>query len=90
MNDLLACSSPPHPTGNCVANCKRYETCTESDKGFFAEVRYFQLQEVNIPGDVESIYLQALILNEETVKEQFLQETQIVQKRTDAQVCVFV
>ena len=73
-------------TGNCVPNCKPYGSCTEEDKGFFAEVRYFQLQEVRIPSDVEDRFLKALILQEETEKEKFLQEAQVVQKRTDAQV----
>merc|ERR1711976_1080934 len=34
--------------GSCVPDCKPYSTCEDSDKGFFAEVRYFQLQEVRI------------------------------------------
>jgi len=72
--------------GDCLADCVQFGTCTDEEKGFFADVRYFQLLEIEIPSDVESRYLQALVLQEETEKEKFLQEAQVVVKQTDAAV----
>lgn len=67
----------------CEEGCKTYSTCSENDKGFFTEVRYFQLKSVGIPGDVESRFLKALTLQEETEKEKFLQEAKVVEKETE-------
>lgn len=80
------CEKDCSTKGNCVTGCRPYTSCLENQKGFFTEVRFFQLKEVAITNDVQSRFLQALILQEETEKEKFLQEAQLVQKRTDAQV----
>lgn len=50
-------------------------------------MRYFYLQEIDIPSDVQERFLRALVLNEETETELFIQEALIVQKQTDQQVC---
>ena len=75
----------------CKPGCKNRSTCTEADKGFFARVEYFYLQDVTIPDSVQERFLKALVLNEETETEQFTQDAQIVQKQTDQVVgCVDV
>ena len=51
------------------------------------DVRYFQLGYVNIPSDVEERFLRALTLQEDALKEQLLQDAQIVRKDTDFKVC---
>ncbi|CAH1788143.1 unnamed protein product [Owenia fusiformis] len=78
------CGTPGNPS--CYSGCKAYSTCTKSDKGLFASVRYFQLGQVKIPMDVEGRFLQALILNEQTEREHFLQEATVVRKETEGLV----
>ena len=74
----------------CADGCKTRSTCIEADKGFFARVEYFYLQDVIIPSQVQDRYLKALILNEETETEQFTQDAQIVEKQTDQKVGGFI
>lgn len=70
----------------CVTGCEAYEKCSESKKGLFADVKYFQLGRVSIPDDVGNRYLQALKLKEETEREKLLQEAQVIRKNTTAMV----
>lgn len=73
-------------TRACVTGCEAYEKCSESKKGLFADVKYFQLGRVSIPDDVGNRYLQALKLKEETEREKLLQEAQVIRKNTTAMV----
>ncbi|XP_002735949.1 uncharacterized protein LOC100378672 [Saccoglossus kowalevskii] len=70
----------------CVPDCKRYDTCTIEDKGYFADVYYFQLAKVSITDDVISNNLLALTQLEDATKEGYLQEAQLVRKETEKQV----
>ena len=67
--------------------CKTYSTCTQSDLGLFAEVRYLQFGSVRIPSDVESRFMQTLLLQEIAETEKFKQEAVVVTKLTEQQVC---
>lgn len=70
----------------CPTDCKEGADCTDKYKGIYVDVRYFQLGYVNIPGDVEERFLRALTLQEDALKEQLLQDAQVVRKETDAKV----
>lgn len=70
----------------CPSGCLDSFDCTDEKKGIFVDVRYFQLGYVNIPSDVEERFLRALTLQEDALKEQLLQDAQIVRKDTDFKV----
>lgn len=67
----------------CVANCLPYDTCKEDDFGLFAEVRYFQLAELDIPDDISDRFLQALVLQEVNEAEKHRQNATLVRKQTE-------
>ena len=50
------------------------------------DVKYFQLGHMNIPSDVEERFLRALTLQEDALKEQLLQDAQVVRKETESKV----
>ena len=49
-------------------------------------MRYFQLDTLDIPSDLEGKFLRGLVLTEETEAEDYKQEATIVRKETDSQV----
>ena len=69
-----------------MRNCKRYSECTIEDKGFFADVRFFQLGYVNIPDDVLSRNLQTLTQLEDGIREGYIQQAQLARKATEEKV----
>ncbi|XP_033629658.1 uncharacterized protein LOC117291835 [Asterias rubens] len=77
------CENSPE---GCVRNCKRYSECTIEDKGFFADVRFFQLGYVNIPDDVLSRNLQTLTQLEDGIREGYIQQAQLARKATEEKV----
>ena len=75
----------------CKQGCKKYETCNaEKDKGFWVDVKYFQLGGVRIPTDVSDRYLKALTLKEDVLREEFMQQAAVVRKETVAAVWDFI
>lgn len=72
--------------GNCQESCITQLKCREENQGLHADVRYFQLTDVDIPGELNQRYLQALILQEDTETEKLKQEAQIIRKETEAKV----
>ncbi|XP_046565249.1 uncharacterized protein LOC124273948 [Haliotis rubra] len=70
----------------CPPGCKEVRLCTTADKGLFVDVKYFQLGQVQIPSDVKDRFLRALTLQEDALREQLLQDAQIVRKQTDVEV----
>ena len=70
----------------CDRNCKQRETCTKDDKGLFVEVRYLQLQDIDIPIQVNERKLLSLIRELEKEKEQSIKEEMIVRKQTELEV----
>ncbi len=50
------------------------------------DVRYFQLDALDIPNDLEDKFLRGLVLKEETEAEQYKQDASVVRKETDAEV----
>lgn len=70
----------------CTEGCKPVKSCTDKDKGLNADVIFFQLGELNIPGDVEVRYMEALVLQEKALREKLLQNASVVRKETQAQV----
>lgn len=68
----------------CPTGCKT--TCTSTDKGYYVDVKYFQLGSITIPNDVQSQYMKALTLQEEADREKLLQDAQVVRKNTTAMV----
>ncbi|XP_038072063.1 uncharacterized protein LOC119740733 [Patiria miniata] len=67
----------------CEDRCKPVEDCTKEDKGFFADVRYFQLGYVDIPNDVISRNLQTLTQLEDGFREKYIQDAQLARKLTE-------
>ena len=67
----------------CVAGCIPYKECTVADAGLNAEVTYFQLHEVEIPGELNMRYLQSIVLQEADQTEQLQQDSQISRKETE-------
>ena len=70
----------------CVDGCTDYDKCEKSDMGLFAEVRYFQLHDLEIPSSLSSRYTEALVLQEAEEREQYIQDAQLVRKDTERQV----
>ncbi|XP_022111664.1 uncharacterized protein LOC110990886 [Acanthaster planci] len=77
------CQNSPE---GCEVGCKKVEDCTKEDKGFFADVRYFQLGFVDIPDDVISRNLQTLTQLEDGFREEYIQLAQLVRIRTEEMV----
>ena len=73
----------------CPTDCLKGRDCTDEQKGIFVEVRYFQLGDMDIPSDVEERFLRALTLQEDALKEQLLQDAQVVRKETESKVCIY-
>lgn len=71
---------------DCLPGCKPYERCEENEYGFYVDVRYFQLDALDIPNDLEDKFLRGLVLKEETAAEQYKQDASVVRKETDAEV----
>lgn len=70
----------------CAKNCKPRNLCTKEDKGFFVEVRYLQLQDIDIPLQVNERKLLSLIRDLEKEKEQSIKQEMIVKKQTEFEV----
>ena len=76
--------------GTCIHGCKTYSKCTEKDWGLFAEVRYFQLAELKIPGELDERFLQALVLQEQNEAEKLNQQAKIIRKSSDRKVSMSI
>ena len=74
----------------CAPGCTVSRRCSAKDKGLFATVKFFQLGQLSIPDDVESRFLRALTLQEDTEREQLLQDATIVRKTTEAEVIMII
>lgn len=70
----------------CFPGCKPFESCLQADAGLFAEVRYFQVHELEIPDELNNRYLESLILQESTVTAQLKQDAFITRRNTQAEV----
>ena len=70
----------------CDKGCKPRPTCTKEDKGFFVEVRYLQLQDIDIPLQVNERKLLSLIRDLEKEKEESVKEEMIVRKNSEYEV----
>ncbi|XP_045165705.1 uncharacterized protein LOC123529441 [Mercenaria mercenaria] len=68
----------------CPEGCKPVPLCTDKDKGLHADVVHFQLGKYYIPSPVETRYMEALVLQETTLREQLLQNASVVRKETQA------
>ncbi|KAK3591936.1 hypothetical protein CHS0354_031438 [Potamilus streckersoni] len=78
------CCRPGCPyNGSCESGCTPYERCADNQKGLFLDVKGTQLGKVVIPDDVENRFLRALILQEESAREELYQEAQVVRKETE-------
>ena len=75
-------------SGQCLKGCKPHNQCTEAESGLFVEVRFFQLHELDIPGELNQRFLQSLILKEATFSEKLRQDALIIRKETDALVSI--
>jgi len=68
----------------CVAGCKaRAQTCKKEEKGFFAEVRYLQLHDIDVPERVMERRLLGLVRDLEKEREEYLNQEALVKKQTD-------
>ncbi|CAF0847232.1 unnamed protein product [Brachionus calyciflorus] len=70
----------------CDKNCKPRPLCTKEDKGFFVEVRYLELQDIDIPLQVNERKLLSLIRDLEKEKEESVKEEMIVRKNSEYEV----
>lgn len=77
------CTSYAHA---CPPNCKAIKSCTTEDKGYFVDVKFFQLGQVIIPSSIQERFMKALTLNEESERESLVQEAKVVRKNTNAMV----
>jgi len=68
----------------CVIGCKpREKGCTKEEKGFFAEVRYLQLHDIDVPERVMERRLLGLVRDLEKEREEYLNQEALVKKQTD-------
>jgi len=68
----------------CVPNCKpRDQSCKKEEKGFFAEVRYLQLHDIDVPERVMERRLLGLVRDLEKEREEYLNQEALVKKQTD-------
>ncbi|KAK3083265.1 hypothetical protein FSP39_017936 [Pinctada imbricata] len=70
----------------CPSGCIPVENCKEEDKGMFLDVKYFQIEYIDIPSTVEDEYLNALTLLDYATREKLVQEAKVVRKNTSAMV----
>lgn len=64
----------------CPDGCsKNYNEC---ERGLNVDVKYFQLTEIVIPSDVEDRFMEALVLQEENLREELYQEAAVIRKET--------
>ena len=73
-------------TSACFDGCKPRETCTDADKGLNVNVKYLQFGRVQIPEEVEDLYLDALTLTEKAFTAELRQNATLVRKETDQMV----
>jgi len=68
----------------CVTGCKsREQGCKKEEKGFFAEVRYLQLHDIDVPERVMERRLLGLVRDLEKEREEYLNQEALVKKQTD-------
>ncbi|CAF0838226.1 unnamed protein product [Rotaria sordida] len=68
----------------CVVACKpREKDCTKEEKGFFAEVRYLQLHDIDVPERVMERRLLGLVRDLEKEREEYINQEALVKKQTD-------
>ncbi|CAF1457019.1 unnamed protein product [Didymodactylos carnosus] len=68
----------------CVPNCTPRSTqCTKDEKGFFAEVRYLQLHDIDVPERVMERRLLGLVTDLQKEREEFLNLEALYKKGTD-------
>lgn len=70
----------------CPVNCKNRDICEDSDKGLYVNIKYFQLDEIEIPNSVEERFLRQLTLQEESEREKLLQTAAVTRKETQSMV----
>lgn len=70
----------------CPASCKARGICMTADHGLFADVKYFQMDEVFIHNDVKERFLRALTLKEDAAREILMQNAQVERKITTSKV----
>ncbi|KAL3832276.1 hypothetical protein ACJMK2_023934 [Sinanodonta woodiana] len=72
--------------GSCDSGCVPYSSCADNQKGLYLDVKGTQIGKLVIPDDVENRFLRVLILQEESAREKFYQEAQVVRKETEKMV----
>jgi len=73
----------------CYKGCKPRSQCKNEDKGFFVEVRYLQLHDIEIPNVVNERRLLTLIRELEEEREKSIKEEMIIRKQTELEVNAF-
>ena len=71
---------------NCVSDCKPRQNCTEEDYGLFADVRYFQLQYLDIPHELKDNFLKQLVEFQKNEIAEYAQKALLVRKNTEEKV----
>eukprot|EP00794_Sanderia_malayensis_P017303 gene17303-19036_t len=69
----------------CLPGCKPYSTCDNTEKGMFAYVKFFQLEEVDISAEQEKKYLDQVIQVEKRETVSFTQKEKVERKITEQQ-----
>jgi len=71
----------------CPASCIPLAQCdAEREKGLWVDVKFFQLGGIRIPDGVSDRYLKALTLQEDNLREEFMQTSAVVRKSSVALV----
>jgi len=67
----------------CRTGCVSYDTCTDKQRGMFAEVRFLQLQDVKITAEQSQRYLTQVLEQEKKDTEVFKQGKTVTEKETE-------
>lgn len=70
----------------CPERCKPRATCKDSDKGLYADVKYFQLTDIVITNDVIERMMETLLLFEKNLREKHIQNATLIRKETAGMV----
>lgn len=72
----------------CPVDCIMPSSCNvDKNKGLWVDVKYLQLGAVDIPNRVMDRWIEKLIEREERARQDFVQESQVIRKKTFAEVC---
>jgi len=79
----ICCRKGCEARGDCKPGCLTYSSCKKEDKGLFAAMRYFQLQNVDLTPEQQTRYLTRVLEQEKKDTEIFLQREKLTRKNIE-------